>query len=247
MVAHRPEWVISRQRVWGVPIVAFYCAACDALLVDERLVEHVAEIMQRRRAAPTNGTLRAAKDLLPPGTRCPKCGGEDFRKETDILDVWFDSGCSHAAVLEKRPDLRWPADMYLEGSDQHRGWFHSSLLEAIGTRDSPPTAPSSPMASSSTARAGRCPSPRATPSSPEELLPKYGAEVLRLWVAAEDYTEDVRLSYEILDRLADAYRRIRNTCRFLLGALADFDPDQDRVSYAAWTSWTAGRCCGWAS
>src|SRR5262249_22661830 len=123
MVAHRREWVISRQRVWGVPIVAFYCVACEGLLLDEAVVEHVAAIFRDGQGADEWYT-REASDLLPPGTRCPSCGGgAAFRKETDILDVWFDSGCSHAAVLEARPELRWPADMYLEGSDQHRGWF----------------------------------------------------------------------------------------------------------------------------
>jgi len=232
MVAHRPEWVISRQRVWGVPIVAFYCTACNAVLVEERLVEHVAEIMKAGAGA-DEWYARAAKDLLPSGTICPKCGGGDFRKETDILDVWFDSGCSHAAVLEKRPDLRWPADMYLEGSDQHRGWFHSSLLEAIGTRDKPPYRAVLTHGFFVDGEGRKMSKSQGNSIAPEELLPKYGAEVLRLWVAAEDYTEDVRISYEILDRLADAYRRIRNTCRFLLGTLADFNPDQDRVSYAA--------------
>jgi isoleucyl-tRNA synthetase len=231
MVSHRPEWVISRQRVWGVPIVAFYCTACDALLVEERLVEHVAGIM-RDGAGADEWHAREAKDLLPPGTRCPTCDGTDFRKETDILDVWFDSGCSHAAVLEKRPDLRWPADMYLEGSDQHRGWFHSSLLEAVGTRDRPPYRSVLTHGFFVDGEGRKMSKSQGNALAPEELIPRYGAEVLRLWVAAEDYTEDVRLSYEILDRLADAYRRIRNTCRFLLGSLADFDPDQDRVSYA---------------
>ncbi len=232
MVAHRPEWVISRQRVWGVPIVAFYCAACDALLLEERLVEYVANIM-RDGAGADEWHARQAKDLLPPGTRCPKCGATDFRKETDILDVWFDSGCSHAAVLEKRPDLRWPADMYLEGSDQHRGWFHSSLLEAVGTRDRPPYRSVLTHGFFVDGEGRKMSKSQGNYITPDELIPKYGAEVLRLWVAAEDYTEDVRLSYEILNRLADAYRRIRNTCRFLLGALADFDPDRDRVSYAS--------------
>ncbi len=231
MVAHRPEWVISRQRVWGVPIVAFYCTACNEVLVEERLVEHVADIMKAGAGA-DEWHARAAKDLLPPGTLCPKCGGGDFRKETDILDVWFDSGCSHAAVLEKRPDLRWPADMYLEGSDQHRGWFHSSLLEAVGTRDKAPYRAVLTHGFFVDGEGRKMSKSQGNFIAPEALLPKYGAEVLRLWVAAEDYTEDVRISYEILDRLADAYRRIRNTCRFLLGTLADFDPDQDRVSYA---------------
>jgi isoleucyl-tRNA synthetase len=230
MVAHRPEWVISRQRVWGVPIVAFYCTACNEVLVEERLVEHVAAIMRDGHGA-DEWHARDAKDLLPAETRCPRCGGTSFRKETDILDVWFDSGCSHAAVLEQRPELRWPADMYLEGSDQHRGWFHSSLLESVGTRNAPPYRSVLTHGFFVDGEGRKMSKSRGNSIAPEDLIPKYGAEVLRLWVAAEDYTEDVRLSYEILDRLADAYRRIRNTCRFLLGALADFDPERDRVSY----------------
>ena len=230
MVAHRPEWVISRQRVWGVPIVAFYCTSCNNVLVEERLIEHVAGIMRDGHGM-DEWHARDAKDLLPEGTACPKCGSTGFRKETDILDVWFDSGCSHAAVLEKRPELRWPADMYLEGSDQHRGWFHSSLLEAVGTRDKPPYRAVLTHGFFVDGEGRKMSKSRGNALAPEELLPKYGAEVLRLWVAAEDYTEDIRLSYEILDRLADAYRRIRNTCRFLLGSLADFDPERDRVSY----------------
>jgi isoleucyl-tRNA synthetase len=232
MVHHRPEWVISRQRVWGVPIVAFYCAACDHLLLDQRLVDHVVEIF-RAGAGADEWYARDAKDLLPPGTTCPSCGGGEFRKETDILDVWFDSGCSHAAVLEARPELRWPADMYLEGSDQHRGWFQSSLLEAIGTRDAPPyrSVLTHGFVVDGTGR--KMSKSQGNNVTPQELLPKYGAEVLRLWAAAEDYTEDIRLSAEILDRLADAYRRIRNTYRFLLGNLADFDATRHRQPYTA--------------
>jgi isoleucyl-tRNA synthetase len=231
MVAHRPDWVLSRQRVWGVPIVAFYCRACEALLLDERVIGHVAGIFADGRGI-EEWYLRPERDLLPPGTRCPGCGGEDFRRETDILDVWVDSGCSHAAVLEKHPDLAWPADMYLEGSDQHRGWFHSSLLEAVGTRGRPPYRAVLTHGFVVDGEGRKMSKSQGNYVMPEELIPKYGAEVLRLWVAAEDYTEDVRLSDEILNRLADAYRRIRNTCRFLLAALADFDPDRDRVSYA---------------
>jgi isoleucyl-tRNA synthetase len=232
MVLHRPEWVISRQRVWGVPIVAFYCASCEYLLLDQRLIDHVAEIFRAGTGA-DEWYARDVKDLLPPGTACPGCGGGEFRKETDILDVWFDSGCSHAAVLETRPELRWPAEMYLEGSDQHRGWFQSSLLEAIGTRGAPPyrTVLTHGFVVDGTGR--KMSKSQGNNVTPEELLPKYGAEVLRLWAAAEDYTEDIRLSSEILDRLADAYRRIRNTYRFLVGNLADFDPARDRQPYSA--------------
>jgi isoleucyl-tRNA synthetase len=232
MIKHRPDWTISRQRVWGVPIVAFYCRGCEALLLEERLVEHVAAIFRDGQGV-DEWYLRDARDLLPAGTRCPKCGGADFRKETDTLDVWFDSGCSHAAVLETRPELRWPADMYLEGSDQHRGWFHSSLLEALGTRDAPPYRSVLTHGFFVDAEGRKMSKSRGNYVGLEELLPKYGAEILRLWVAAEDYTEDIHLSWEIVDRLSDAYRRIRNTFRFLLGNLADYDPAQHRPPYAA--------------
>jgi len=231
MVAHRPDWVLSRQRVWGVPIVAFYCRGCDALLLSEAVAEHVSGIFRAGRGI-EEWYLRPESELVPAGTRCEKCGGAEFRRETDILDVWVDSGCSHAAVLEARPELRWPADMYLEGSDQHRGWFHSSLLEAVGTRGAPPYRSVLTHGFTVDGEGRKLSKSLGNYATQEELLPRYGAEVLRLWVAAEDYTEDIRLSEEILNRLADAYRRIRNTWRFLLGALADFEPDRDRVSYA---------------
>jgi isoleucyl-tRNA synthetase len=231
MVAHRPDWTISRQRVWGVPIVAFYCVGCGALLLEERLVEHVANLMRAGEGADL-WYSREARELLPPGTACPRCGGVEFRKESDILDVWFDSGCSHAAVLETRPELRWPAEMYLEGSDQHRGWFHSSLLQAIGTRGAAPYRAVLTHGFVVDGDGRKMSKSVGNYVTPQELIPKYGAEVLRLWAAAEDYTEDIRLSEEILNRLADAYRRIRNTCRFLLGNLADFDPARHRQPYA---------------
>jgi isoleucyl-tRNA synthetase len=231
MVAHRLEWVISRQRVWGVPIVAFYCTGCETLLLHERIVEHVAAIFRQGRGA-DEWYARAARELLPAGTRCAKCGGEDFRKEMDILDVWFDSGCSHAAVLETRPELHWPAELYLEGSDQHRGWFQSSLLESIGTRDAPPYKSVVTHGFFVDGEGRKMSKSLGNVITLDEVLPKFGAEVLRLWVAAEDYTQDIRVSMEILDRLADAYRRMRNTFRFLLGNLGDFDPARDRQSYA---------------
>ena len=231
MVAHRPEWVISRQRVWGVPIVAFYCEQCDGLLLEERIVEHVAAIFRVGQGA-DEWYARSARELVPPGTRCPRCGGEQFRKETDILDVWFDSGCSHAAVLETRPELRWPAEMYIEGSDQHRGWFQSSLLEAMGTRGEPPYQSVITHGFVVAGDGRKMSKSLGNYVTLDELIPKYGVEVLRLWVGAEDYAEDTRLSTEILDRLADAYRRIRNTYRFLLGNLGDFEPTRDRQPYA---------------
>jgi isoleucyl-tRNA synthetase len=231
MVAHRPDWTISRQRVWGVPIVAFYCEDCEGLLLEERLVEHVARIFREGEGA-DEWYARPAVALLPPGTRCARCGGQRFRKETDILDVWFDSGCSHAAVLETRPELHWPAELYLEGSDQHRGWFHSSLLEAMGTRNAPPYKAVLTCGFVVDGEGRKMSKSVGNTVAPEVLLPRYGAEVLRLWAASEDYTEDIRLSTEIMDRLSDAYRRIRNTYRFLLGNLSDFEPSRDRQSYA---------------
>jgi isoleucyl-tRNA synthetase len=234
MIAHRPDWTISRQRVWGVPIVAFYCEACGAILLEEAIVEHVAARMEAGEGA-DEWYLRLPAELLPPGTACAKCGGGAFRKETDILDVWFDSGCSHAAVLEKHPDLRWPADMYLEGSDQHRGWFHSSLLEAVGTRGRPPYRAVLTHGFVVDGDGRKMSKSVGNTVAPDDVIAKHGAEVLRLWAAGEDYTADIRLSDEILAQLAEAYRRVRNTCRFLLGNLADFDPLTDAVRDRALT------------
>lgn len=233
MIAARPDWTISRQRVWGVPIVAFYCRGCGEILLEERIVAHVAELMARGRGA-DEWYLRDAAALLPPGTTCRRCGRAEFRKEADILDVWFDSGCSHAAVLETRPELRWPAEMYLEGSDQHRGWFHSSLLEAVGTRGAPPYRVVLTHGFLVDGEGRKMSKSLGNVIAPQDVIPKHGAEILRLWVAAEDYTEDIRLPEpEIMTQLTEAYRRIRNTCRFLLGNLADFDPGRDTVPHAA--------------
>jgi isoleucyl-tRNA synthetase len=231
MIAHRPDWTLSRQRVWGVPIVAFYCEGCGRLLLDEPVIEHVARLFGEGRGI-EEWYLRGEAELLPAGTRCAGCGGDRFRKETDILDVWFDSGCSHAAVLETRPELHWPAEMYIEGSDQHRGWFHSSLLESMATRGQPPYRTVLTHGFFVDGEGRKMSKSVGNVIALDDLLPKYGAEILRLWVAAEDYTEDIRVSFEILDRLADAYRRIRNTFRFLLGNLFDFDVRRDRRPYA---------------
>jgi isoleucyl-tRNA synthetase len=228
MIAHRPDWTISRQRVWGVPIVAFYCEACGTILLDEPIVEHVAARMEAGEGA-DEWYLRSAAELLPAGAACAKCGGRAFRKETDILDVWFDSGCSHAAVLEQDGQLRWPAEMYLEGSDQHRGWFHSSLLEAVGTRGRPPYRAVLTHGFVVDGEGRKMSKSVGNTVAPDDVIAKHGAEILRLWAAGEDYTEDIRLSGEILGQLAEAYRRVRNTCRFLLGNLADFDPARDAV------------------
>jgi len=244
MVATRPDWCVSRQRVWGVPIVAFYCRGCEAFLLEERLIEHVAARMREGEGADL-WYRREAGELLPPGSRCPRCGGSEFRKETDILDVWFDSGCSHAAVLEVRPELAWPAEMYLEGSDQHRGWFHSSLLEAVGTRGAAPYRQVLTHGFLVDGEGRKMSKSLGNVIAPQDVIPKHGAEILRLWVAAEDYTEDIRVPEpEIMGQLTEAYRRIRNTCRFLLGNLNDFDPARDSIPYARLDEvdrWALGR------
>jgi len=175
---------------------------------------------------------REPKDLMPAGAACPACKGTAFRKETNILDVWFDSGVSHAAVLETRSTLRSPCDMYLEGSDQHRGWFHSSLLESVATRGRAPYTSVLTHGFVVDGEGRKMSKSVGNVIEPQPIIDEFGAEILRLWVAAEDYTVDIRISDEILERLVEAYRRIRNTSRFILGNLYDFDPKQDLVPYA---------------
>jgi len=230
MIANRPDWCISRQRAWGVPIAVFYCTACQHLLAEPALLEHVARLVEQEGA--DVWFARPAAELLPAGTRCPQCGGAEFRKETDILDVWFDSGVSQAAVLRARADQRWPADMYLEGSDQHRGWFHSSLLAAVGVQGGPPYRSVLTHGFVVDGEGRKMSKSQGNVIAPQEVIRRHGAEVLRLWVAAEDYRDDIRLSDQILTRLADGYRRVRNTCRYLLGNLYDFDPARDAVAIA---------------
>ena len=230
MVENRPDWCISRQRSWGVPIVAFHCEGCAHVVVDAEVAHRVADLMEEGGA--DVWFEKQPADLLPPGYTCPECGGASFRKETDILDVWFDSGVSQAAVMEKREELTWPADMYLEGSDQHRGWFHSSLLAAVGVRDAAPYREVLTHGYVVDGKGKKMSKSLGNTIAPEQIIKRYGAEILRLWVAGENYREDIRISPQILDRMAEAYRRIRNTCRFLLGNLRDyesFDPGKDAV------------------
>ncbi len=228
MIESRPDWCISRQRVWGSPITVFYCEGCGEPLMSRELCDHVAEIFAKEGA--DAWYAREAAELLPPGTKCGKCGKTAFRKDGNILDVWFDSGVSHAAVLEDpKNHLPWPADMYLEGSDQHRGWFHSSLLAAVGTRGKPPYREVLTHGHVVDAQGNKMSKSLGNVISPLDLMKNHGADVVRLWVAGADYTDDIRVSPEILARTADSYRKIRNTLRYLLGNLYDFDPARDRV------------------
>ena len=229
MIENRPDWCISRQRSWGVPIVAFYCEGCGEYLITRRIIDHVASLFEAHGADIWFEADNSV--LLPEGTTCPKCEGNRFEKEKDILDVWFDSGVSHTAVLESRDYLSWPADMYLEGSDQHRGWFHSALLTATGTRGRAPYESVLTHGFVVDGKGEKMAKSKGNVIAPKEIIERYGGEILRLWVAASDYQDDVRISEKILKQLTDAYRRIRNTSRFMLGNLGDFDPETDAIPY----------------
>ncbi len=229
MIENRPDWCVSRQRAWGVPITVFYCEECETILLDEKIMQGVYQLFEKHGA--DIWFEKDVSELLPPDLTCKECGHKRFIKETDILDVWFDSGVSHAAVLEQRPYLRWPADLYLEGSDQHRGWFHSALLTAVGTRDRAPYKAVLTHGFVVDAEGRKMSKSIGNVISPSEVIEKYGAEILRLWVSASDYREDIRISDNILKQLSDAYRRIRNTSRFLLGNLYDFDFQKNAVAY----------------
>jgi isoleucyl-tRNA synthetase len=229
MIQNRPDWCISRQRAWGVPITIFYCSACNEALADEKVINYVAD--QFKEEGADVWFTKTPEELVPPGTACPACGGREFSKETDILDVWFDSGVSYAAVCEKREELKSPSDLYLEGSDQHRGWFHSSLLASVGTRDMAPYYGVLTHGFVVDGKGEKMSKSKGNVITPDSVIERYGAEILRLWVAAEDYRDDIKISEEILKRLTEAYRKIRNTCRYILGNLYDFDPARDTVAY----------------
>jgi len=226
MVENRPDWCISRQRAWGVPITLFNCVSCDEMLRSPVVFSHIVNLVKKHGA--DFWFEKDSLELLPEGTTCP-CGGKEFSKTNDILDVWFDSGVSHAAVLEGDPSLDWPADLYLEGSDQHRGWFHSSLLESIGTRAKAPYKAALTHGYVVDGKGKKMSKSAGNVIAPQKIIDQYGAEILRLWVASENYREDIRVSQEILKRLTEAYRKIRNTLRYLLGNLYDFDLASDSV------------------
>ncbi len=229
MVENRPDWCLSRQRYWGVPIIAFYCKGCKEVLLDAKVIEYVAGIVEKEGA--DAWFARKEEDLMPEGTKCRSCGGSHFIKETDIIDVWFDSGVSHQAVLKTSKELDYPCELYLEGSDQHRGWFQSALITAMGIDGRAPYKEVLTHGFVVDGEGKKMSKSLGNVITPEEVMKKYGADILRLWVASSDYSEDVRMSDEILNRLADAYRKIRNTYKYLLSNLYDFDPDKEGIDY----------------
>ena len=230
MIATRPDWCISRQRVWGVPIAVFFCEPCGKLLESKKVNRAVVALFAREGS--DSWYTRGVEEILPPGTRCAGCGEAKFRKETDIIDVWFESGCSHAAVLGRERGLPWPADLYLEGGDQYRGWFHSSLLCAVGTRGE------APYRGVATNGWTLDPQGRATSKSlgngvdPVDIANRLGGEIVRLWVASVDFQEDVTVSEGLMEQVAENYVKIRNTFRYLLINLPDFEPERHAVGFA---------------
>jgi isoleucyl-tRNA synthetase len=228
MVENRPDWCLSRQRAWGVPLTVVTCAKCGEVANDEKVMERITTLFEKEGADAWFSHELA--DFIGADAKCAKCGATEFEKEEDILDVWFDSGVSYAAVLEQRDDLSAPADLYLEGSDQHRGWFQSSLLASVGTRGIPPYKSVLTHGFVVDNKGRKMSKSEGNVIAPEEIVKGYGAEILRLWVAAEDYRDEVKISEPLLKQLSDAYRKIRNTIRFMLGNLNDFDPATNRVA-----------------
>ena len=228
MFKGRPDWCVSRQRVWGVSIPVFYCAKCTEAVADPQIIDHVADVFERESADAWH--TRDANELLPTGYKCRKCGAQEWTKETDILDVWFDSGASSVAVLENRPSLRWPADVYIEGGDQFRGWFNSSLMVGLVVHDRAPykTVITHGWTVDAQGKAMHKSAGNSVP--PDEVIKESGAEILRLWCASSNYFDDMRCSAEILQRVTDGYRKLRNTARFALGNLHGFEPSRDSVA-----------------
>jgi isoleucyl-tRNA synthetase len=229
MIATRPDWCISRQRVWGVPIAVFLCDACGKPVNDPQVNRQVVQFVSKKGA--DAWYTPQADALLTPGQKCAHCGGNKFKKETDILDVWFESGSSHAAVLGHEPNLPWPADLYLEGGDQHRGWFHSSLLCAMGYEGSAPYRMVTTHGWTLDEQGRAMSKSLGNTVDPVEIADTLGAEIVRLWVASIDYREDSACSPKIMQRVAGIYRDIRNTFRFILGNLDGFDPANDAVPF----------------
>ncbi|MGH9501852.1 MAG: isoleucine--tRNA ligase [Terriglobales bacterium] len=230
MIASRPDWCISRQRIWGVPIAVFLCEGCGKPLNDPSLNRKVIDLFARGGA--DAWYTPEADALVPAGTKCQKCGNTNFSKETDILDVWFESGCSHAAVLGHESDLPWPADLYLEGGDQHRGWFHSSLLCAVGTRNQAPYRAVATNGWTLDEQGRALSKSRGNDVDPVDIANRMGGEIVRLWVASVDFREDVVGSEQLMQRVAESYRKIRNSLfRYVLSNLYDFDPQKNAAPF----------------
>ncbi|MBQ3102182.1 isoleucine--tRNA ligase [bacterium] len=231
MVANRSDWCISRQRAWGVPIPIFYCEDCGEVIVNDETIEHVAKVFEKESS--DAWVKYEAKDLLPEGFKCPKCGKDHFKKENDIMDVWFDSGVSWRAVVEARKDelLGAPCDMYLEGSDQHRGWFQSSLLTAIATKGIAPYKEVLTHGFVFGEDGRKMSKSLGNYIRPDDIIKNYGADILRLWAASVDYRNDIKIGDNIIKQLVEIFKKTRNTARFLLGNLFDFEPETDRVEY----------------
>lgn len=227
MVENRPDWCLSRQRYWGVPIPVLYCRNCRTDLLTEETIEKIENAFLRESA---DAWFAYSSEELVGNQKCPKCGCSEFDKETDIIDVWFDSGVSHQAVLRLRNELSYPADLYLEGSDQHRGWFQSSLLTAVGYCGNSPFKTVLTHGFVVDGDGKKMSKSLGNVISPQDVIKEYGADMLRLWVSSVDYTGDVRISQSIISQLSDAYRRIRNTFKYLLGNLFDFDPKTNSIS-----------------
>jgi len=228
MVKSRSDWCLSRQRVWGVPIPAFYCTICNTPLLNEQTVEAVADLFEKEGS--DSWWVKSPEEILPENTKCEKCDSTQFKKESDIIDVWFDSGISHTAVAAKNPELGLPVDLYLEGSDQHRGWFQSSLLTSMAAHDIAPYKTVITHGFTVDGNGRKMSKSLGNVIEPQQVIDQYGADVLRLWVASVDYQDDIRVSTEILKQLSEIYRKIRNTARFLISNLYDFNV-QDCVSY----------------
>ncbi len=226
MVRDRNDWCISRQRTWGVPIPAFRCKKCGKYHINDETIKAVSDLF--RKEGSDAWYKYQASEILPAGYTC-ECGSTEFDMDQDIMDVWFDSGSTHLAVLEERPELKWPADLYMEGSDQFRGWFQSSLLTSVACRG---VAPYTHVLSHGWVVDGEGKQMHKSAGNgvePAEIIKDYGADIIRMWVASSDYTADVRVSKEILKQLSEAYRKVRNTARFILGNLDGFDPNTDMV------------------